>query len=64
MTVTKSVETPAAPGGYEQTRMEFVLNPNVLQRFPDTPSIHPRAAAMGLVEMGVETIGKSPDSSP
>ena len=56
VTVTTVFETAWALRGYEKTLMDFVRNPDLLEKLFDIPFNYHLAAAKKLVEMGVDMI--------
>jgi uroporphyrinogen-III decarboxylase len=56
VTVTTIFETAWALRGYDQTLMDFVLNPDLLDRLFDIPFQYHLTAAKKLVELGVDMI--------
>ncbi len=56
VTVTTIFETAWALRGYDQTLMDFVLNPDLLERLLDIPFHYHLTAAQKLVELGVDMI--------
>jgi len=56
VTVTTIFETAWALRGYDQTLMDFVLNPDLLERLFDIPFQYHLTAAKKLVELGVDMI--------
>ncbi len=61
VTVTTIFETAWALRGYERTLMDFVVNPELLQRLLDIPFRYHLAAAERLVKMGVDMIWTGDD---
>jgi len=56
VTVTTIFETAWALRGYDQTLMDFVLNPDLIERLFDIPFHYHLTAAKKLVELGVDMI--------
>lgn len=56
VTVTTIFETAWALRGYDQTLMDFILNPDLLDRLFDIPFHYHLTAAQKLVELGVDMI--------
>jgi uroporphyrinogen decarboxylase len=56
VTVTTIFETAWALRGYEKTLMDFVINPELVERLLDIPFDYHLSAARRLVEMGVDMI--------
>ena len=56
VTVTTVFETAWALRGYEKTLMDFMLNPEFVERLLDIPFEYHLTAAKKLVEMGVDMI--------
>jgi uroporphyrinogen decarboxylase len=56
VTVTTIFETAWALRGYDQTLMDFILNPDLLDRLFDIPCHYHLTAAQKLVELGVDMI--------
>ena len=56
VTVTTIFEAAWALRGYEKTLMDFVLNPDVVEKLLDIPFRYHLTAARKLVEMGVDMI--------
>jgi uroporphyrinogen decarboxylase len=61
VTVTTIFETAWALRGYEQTLMDFALNPDLVERLLDIPFNYHLSAARRLVEMGVDMIWTGDD---
>jgi uroporphyrinogen decarboxylase len=61
VTVTTIFETAWALRGYEQTLVDFALNPDLIERLFDIPFHYHLAAAKRLVEMGVDMIWMGDD---
>ncbi|MEW5957414.1 MAG: uroporphyrinogen decarboxylase family protein [Chloroflexota bacterium] len=56
VTVTTIFETAWALRGYEQTLVDFALNPDIIERLFDIPFHYHLTAAKKLVELGVDMI--------
>ena len=56
VTVTTIFETAWALRGYDQTLMDFALNPDLIERLFDIPFRYHLTAAKKLVELGVDMI--------
>ncbi|MCC7446795.1 MAG: hypothetical protein IT324_05225 [Anaerolineae bacterium] len=61
VTVTTIFETAWALRGYEKTLMDFVINPDLMDKLLDIPFRYHLTAAKRLVEMGVDMIWTGDD---
>jgi uroporphyrinogen decarboxylase len=61
VTVTTIFETAWALRGYEQTLIDFALNPDLIERLFDIPFHYHLTAAKKLVELGVDMIWTGDD---
>jgi uroporphyrinogen decarboxylase len=61
VTVTTIFETAWALRGYEQTLMDFALNPDFVEKLLDIPFTYHLSAARRLVEMGADMIWTGDD---